>query len=199
MSLNSILELVLQLDSFRNVDLLKQGLYQVQVSCFTRSDSPDAPLHLAQPYEVASLGPANKTLTILPAQIHDEAGLIGSSTVLIRYCDEEMKMNDCGVFRLEVEFGRCWEVVLEAKLLFSDLHGTLDFDSPLGQIQAADYEIDYFELSRTTLVLTNPCDGIQQYSEFLFAMPHMCVIGCTVHMMLMDHRLRVLTPISDLV
>lgn len=198
MSLNSILELVLQLDSFRNVDLLKQGLYQVQVSCYTRSNSPDSPLNLAQPYEVTSLGPPNKTMAIQPAQINDQAGLISSSTVLIRYCDEEMKMNDCGVFRLEVEFGCCWEVVVEAKLLFSDLNGALDFESPLRQVQASGHQIDYIELSRTSLILTNPCEGIQQYSEFLFAMPHMCVIGTTLHVMLMDHRLRVITPLSDL-
>ena len=198
MALNSILELVVQLDSFRNVDLLKQGLYQVQVCCSTQLDSSSSLPILAQPYEVTTLGPPNKTMTILPAHIIDQSCLLCSSTVLIRYCDEEMKMNDCGVFRLEVEFGKCWEVTIEARLLFSDLHGELDFDSPISQIQREDREVDLVELSRTELKVTNPCEGVQQYAELLFGMPHMCIIASTVHVMMMDHRLRVMSPISDL-
>lgn len=194
MALKAILEVVLHLDSFRNVDLTRQGLYQIHISV----TAGDTPKHYASPYEILTLGFQSKAACLLPARIDDQTNAMCSSTVLVRYCDEEMKMSDACVFRMEVDVGAAPLLMLEAQLLFSDLDGEISFESPLTQIRSLTGEITFTHLDSAVLQVQNPFEGMHAYSQFVFPNPHMCVLAATVHTSLMDYRFRVTTPLSDL-
>ena len=194
MALKAILEIVLQLDSFRNVDLLKQGLYQVQVSVAAGEERKV----MASPFEMMTLGSGNKTMGLLPARIDDQTDSFCSSTVLIRYCDEEMKMTDACLFHLELDLPSAPQITLEARLLFSDLQGRLNFEAPLSQLKSVGDCIDFEVMSVTELKVANPLEGVHQYTQFVFSDPHICVLAGSLHTSLMDYRLRLVTPHSDL-
>ena len=193
MALKAILEVVLHLDSFRNVDLTRQGLYQLRLSV----SSGPLPQY-ASPYELLTLGFQSKPACLLPARIDDQTNAMCSSTVLIRYCDEEMKMSDACIFRMEVDVGGPSQVALEAQLLFSDLEGTLSFENPLEQLRKFTGEIAFTYMDSAFLQILSPFEGVHAYSQFVFPNPHMCVLAATIHTSLMDYRFRVTTPLSDL-
>lgn len=194
MALKAVVEVVLHLDSFRNVDLTKQGLYQVRLS-LTSGEQPQVS---AVPYELVKLGVQSKVADLLPARVDHWTNAMCSSAVLIRYCDEEIKMNDACSFRIELAMGISSELTLEAQLLFTDFAGTLDIDASPVQLQARRSEMVFTQVDSARLKVLSPCEGLHCYSQFVFPHPHMCVLAVTIHTSLMDYRFRAISPLSDL-
>lgn len=194
MALKAIVEVLVHLDSFRNVDLTKQGLYQIRISISAEKQ----PHTCAAPYELLTLGFHNRSACLLPARIDDQTNAMCSSTVLIRYCDEEIKMSDACVFRIELDRSAESELTIEAQLLFTDFEGTLNFDTPLSQLIARAREIAFTHIDSARLQVLNPLEGVHHYSQFVFPNPHMCVLAVTLHISLMDYRFRITSPLSDL-
>ncbi len=62
----------------------------------------------------------------MPSQILDEFYVFQSRAFLIRYCEEEVEINDIGLFRAELDIEPEYlntEFELHFELFFSDLHG----------------------------------------------------------------------------
>jgi hypothetical protein len=63
---------------------------------------------------------------LIPAQILDEESTFCTKSFLIRYCEEEVEINDIGHFRTEIDVSPEYlntEFFLEYELMFSDLQG----------------------------------------------------------------------------
>jgi hypothetical protein len=101
MALSAVLEVSLFADSFRNLDLVHQGLYRVTIT--VRSDNSQAvPSNICTKSEVTT-GERLSTIEthlVFPSKIRDNA--IQTRTFFIKYCDEEVKLGEMLVFRLEV-------------------------------------------------------------------------------------------------
>ena len=194
MALQAIVEVILHLDSFRNVDLTKQGLYQVRL-CVAAGELLQVD---AVPGELVKLGFQSKAVDLMPARIERETNAMCSSAVLIRYCDEEFKMNDACTFRIELALTVSSELTLEAQLLFTDLEGTLDFDASPVQLQTRASEMAFTQVNSTRLKVLNPCEGLHRYSQFVFPSPHTCVLSVTVHTSLLGYRYRGSSQLGEL-
>lgn len=63
---------------------------------------------------------------LIPAQILDEESIFCTKAFLIRYCEEEVEINDIAHFRTEVDVSPEYldtEFYMEYELMFSDLQG----------------------------------------------------------------------------
>ena len=62
---------------------------------------------------------------LIPSQIKDDTSTFCSRAFLIRYCEEEVEINDIGLFRAELDVEPDYlntNFFLEFELFFSDLH-----------------------------------------------------------------------------
>ena len=78
---------------------------------------------------------------LMPSQIVDEQACFLSKAFLIRYCEEEVEVNDIALFRAELDVEPDYlhtEFFLEADLFFSDL-------SNLGGPEKWQQHVDEFE------------------------------------------------------
>lgn len=125
MSLKSIVEAVVHLESFRNIELFYQGLYYLKCSLYTEvpAEDPDQPnvKQFAQPYcsfvshiqmekqakvnrkGVGSSSQQYDHHNLLASRIIDSQCAFCSKTFLIRYCEEEVEINDIILFRAEID------------------------------------------------------------------------------------------------
>ncbi|MFS8159411.1 MAG: hypothetical protein ACMG6E_04200 [Candidatus Roizmanbacteria bacterium] len=63
---------------------------------------------------------------LIPSQIIDETSSFVSRAFLIRYCEEEVEINDIGLFRAELDIEPEYlntTFYLDFEVFFSDLHG----------------------------------------------------------------------------
>jgi hypothetical protein len=65
--------------------------------------------------------------SIIPAQIDKALNTFNTRAFMIRYCEEEVELNDIGHFRIEMDVGvgedpkNSAEFYMEVELMFSDL------------------------------------------------------------------------------
>lgn len=113
---------------------------------------------------------------------------------MIRYCEEEVELNDIGHFRteLDIENGGGAEFYMEVELMFSDLlnQGGPDkfqLQSNLKEIEGnAEFKcvaVQKFRIRRLS-------DGIFEYIPVIFDEQHFCITLCTIHSSLLDFRFR---------
>ena len=94
MSINGIIEFALHIDSFRNLDLIHQGLYRFELSLTAPNKSEAIPIEIKTRNECTSgeRVDSRETHLIQTSYIHNASYF--SRTFFIKYCDEEVKVND---------------------------------------------------------------------------------------------------------
>ena len=143
MSLRALVEIVVNLDSFRNIDLFYQGVYFVKLRLFYKrqrqfNDSPgtNEQVELAYPYchfqshvmeqradKMSALGQRDPQ-SMMPSRINDAEMSFVSKAFLLRYCEEEIEIGDTVMFRSELDVEPDYlmtDYFLESELYFSDL------------------------------------------------------------------------------
>lgn len=127
---------------------------------------------------------------------------------MIRYCEEEVELNDIIHFRLEIDtdqnqadskgegkaqgnFNQT-EMVMEVELMFSDLlnHGGPEKFSLQNSLKDIEEKVEFKSVAFQKFMVRNICDGIYEYIPITFDEQHFCVTLCTVHSVLMDFRFR---------
>lgn len=122
---------------------------------------------------------------------------------MIRYCEEEVELNDICHFRVEIDtdpqdedgdaaFTQI-EMVLEVELMFSDLlnHGGPEkFSMQNSNLKEIDEKVEFKSVAFQKFMVRNVCDGIFEYIPVTFDESHFCVSLITVHSVLMDFRFR---------
>ena len=112
MSINKIKEFSLHLNTFRNIDLLNQGLYQIRVRIYCKKEKQDKKLVAIPYYKTESKemedflngeDPICKPHNVIAANINNTTNHFVSKTFLIRYSDEEIELEDYCYFKLESE------------------------------------------------------------------------------------------------
>lgn len=135
MSLKGIVEFAIHIEGFRNIDLFHQGLYHVKFRIYHESDGKVRKnTHLpnkyqkiyANPYHQREYYPKKKkeSKAIIEPKIIDQEKSYMTRTFLIRFCDEEVDLNEVCHFMSEYDAYPNFtetDFFLEGELMFADL------------------------------------------------------------------------------
>jgi pimeloyl-ACP methyl ester carboxylesterase len=183
MSLRAIVDIVLHLESFRNIDLFQQGLYHLKFEIFHLLSGQK---FSASPYNQYSN--ESNSSTSIPGGIDDI--YYKSQSFYIKYCDEEIEINEIAVFRTEVEINNEAAIpplIIQGSLMYCDIGGRVServlktfMDSPpeFKKEAVADIEISSF------------IKGANSFVPIIFDDQHFCVMNSTVHVIVIDFRFR---------
>eukprot|EP00916_Digyalum_oweni_P012570 GHVL01020770.1.p2 GENE.GHVL01020770.1~~GHVL01020770.1.p2 ORF type:complete len:253 (+),score=29.07 GHVL01020770.1:56-814(+) len=210
MSFRSVLELVLQLESFRNVDIYQQGLYKL--NCRVYQDLGQS-IVAAVPYSYFTDETDASTRStkvdhhhLIPAQIYDDTQTFSSRAFLIRYCEEEVELCDHVQFRIEVDATQrnpsdgclICPLVVEILLMFADFKSKLGDD---GSTSTSDVDTAEFSMVATQIFkIQNAAKGIHSYLPIMFEDAHFSVARAVLHTCLLDFRFRLrplITPVES--
>eukprot|EP00439_Symbiodinium_sp_Y106_P042169 s4971_g5.t1 len=185
MSLCTVVELALQFESFRNVDLFHQGLYHLKTRIY-RDDEGRA---LAFPYSylkgpsMAMEPPKGKPRVdhhnLIPAHVNEEMYTFSTRSFLIRYCEEEVELGDVG------QLERRNPLLLEVELMFADL--TQHPSEPLGD--QPDVESAEFRCVSTQVLRLRGVAAAQAETGFLPVLQSLTLLRFTVHRWHVQDRL----------
>ena len=197
MSFKAIFELAVQIESFRNIDLLHQGVYFLRISLHHLDKGRK---RLACPYHLHSAEILRKRKqtdvhNLQPAALQPTFNAFVTKAFMIRYCEEEVELNDVAYFRTEVpvEDLETWNLIFEAELMFSDLGGNLTSESVQEEMSK---KPEFGVVSSATFTLTAPTNGLHEYVPVLFDESHFCVANATIHCALVDFRHRITADLS---
>jgi len=197
MSLNRVVEIALHFESFRNIDLFHQGLYHLKTRIY-RDDwerSPATPYsHLSAPAQSEQAkGKTSRTdhHNLIPAHIIDDQSSYSTRSFLIRYCEEEVELNDIGQFRLELAADEesPQPLLLEVDLMFADLtqHGGADRFGEQPDVDSTEFKSVSTQLFR---IHWSSEKGLHEFCPIVFDEFHFCLANVAVHTVLLDFRLR---------
>lgn len=202
MSLKAILEIALHSESFRNVDLFHQGLYHLRFSISAGSVPNKITAH---PYMIVttSIPKVKKSQKqdphhVIPACKDEASQTISSSAFLIRYCEEEVELNEIACFRIEIDDKiehEKGEIRIEAELMFSELEGEVTVEKAYEM--AAQNLLDFKMVTKSTLVVYSPLEGVHEYFPLVFNENYFSIVNLMAHVALLDFRYRVV-PLNSL-
>lgn len=193
MSLRKVLEVALHFESFRNIDLFHQGLYHLRASLHREDTDGDERVpaipcgHLANPLPHDS-GRSNHH-HIVPAHVNEEQGTFSTRSFLIRYCEEEVEINDIGLFRVEVgKEEEKFPLKIVVELMFAD---TSEQGEAEILAEQSEYDPSEFKCVSTQVFHVHGSGRcLHEYCPVVFDELHFCVASLAVHSVLLDIRFR---------
>lgn len=195
MPLQAVTEIALHLGIFRNIDLYHQGLYHVRCRVFVERDGE---LIAAVPHPVDGASGGESALSSVAGAhtVSTSSGEVAfqSDSVAIRFCEQEVEMNNLCQFRVEQGSDSVKPLLLEVKLMFADVEpygGTQQFDTGGGIGNAQDLpESEFSAVSIRRFRLHHTIQGVHAYCPVVFDERHFCQVGLMVHSCVVDYRLR---------
>lgn len=190
MSFRAIVEVAVHFESFRNIDLCKQGTYFIQVQVF---HTVNEKVFRAAPHICHVKGSPRWSV------VEKDSGEIddfyyNSQSFMIKYCDEEIDINEIAVFRTEIDAytgGVVPELTVLCSLNYSIITGKRSYIS----------EFSSFETEAVSEVKVRNClYGVNQFVPITFDDTHCCVINSTIHAIPIEFRFRprpMLTSIEE--
>lgn len=179
MSLRLIGDLIIHLDSFRNIDLYKRGFYYYDLSL---SHTQYEITYTSSPYSFFVKSPS------LPKHYNNSPGLIEnnsfkSKTFYVRYCDDDVSIQELVVFRFEMEFeyDQYPPLIIKAKLMYCDSSELLSDSSK------------FIEETSSLIQITHFSQGLSQFVPITMDRMHAAVLNSTIHVIPLDYRFR---PVS---
>jgi hypothetical protein len=192
MSTKSLNELIIHFHTFRNVDLLNQGLYQIRSRIYYTDNKSTK--YFAIPYHfVESRDADNPYLTeentirphnIITNYINDTGKEYITKTFLIRYSDEEVDIDEFCYFRIELPKT---DVLfhIEFELYFSDALMAINKDKKNSSIN----NIEFKSVCCQYLLITYDRKSfVQSYMPIIFNDSFSSLLSTSVHIVTLDHR-----------
>jgi hypothetical protein len=200
MSLRAILEITIHVESFRNIDLFHQGLYFLKFSFMHKPETK----FVASPYHLHSCNihkpkrsQKQEPHRIAPPSIDDATCSFSTRAFLIRYCEEEVEINDIAYFRIEIDvpdFKKA-SLFVETELMFSDLNGNVTVEEAINQIEN---KVEFKTVSKSEIRILNSAGGLHEYVPVIFDENHFCVANLIIESTLLDFRFRTLPDLNTL-
>jgi len=189
MSFNCILDVVVFLERFRNIDLYQQGLYCVRLSLSGSSQEGQIFAHPYETYKGEFLD--NSVLhSLIPQRVCEAEHCFDSGVFLIRYTEEEALLREQTTFRLEVDYPEeDFALELNCMLLYSELDGDLDPTTLPMRISLLP-KIQFKVVSTLNLRLDHPHLGLHEYLPIIFDESHRCLVVSSLHCVLQTFLLR---------
>ena len=124
MSLRAIIETVIHIEQFRNIDFYNQGLYFFKISLYNEKGTER---YFARPYQITQSGgktEEDKKFIIAPGKINEDLSAFCTSTMLVRYAEQEINLYEYCIFRTEIDVDESYldtQFFMDVELMFSDL------------------------------------------------------------------------------
>lgn len=190
MALKSVLEIIVHLDRFKNIDLAQQGLYQLQLSCFYLQNSQkifaipiscisnrsvDIPQLMLNPHEIIS------------GHIDEKLNSIKSKVFLIRYSEEKVKFNEVATFRMEMQANQNPQgLTVQLDLMFTEVPAKKPILESINQIAL---QKNFVILKSKQFVIANPLKGHHHYLPGLFDSDCFCNVDGIIHVVFYDYKI----------
>merc|ERR1719487_514862 len=146
----------------------------------------------SQSEETKSKGARLDHHNLIPARIsEDEENIFLTRSFLIRYCEEEVELNDLVQFRFELTAELMQDsspLTLEVDLMFADLtsHGGADRFGEQPDVDSTDFK----SVSSQVYRLHGIEQGLHEYCPIVFDEFHFCLANLCIHSTLIDVRFR---------
>ena len=191
MIVRSVNEIVVHLESFRNIDLIYQGIYTLKVSAFeVQSNGRKVYAHPYAFTESYTL-PVDASFAA-GARIDNNTSCFYSKSFPVRFSEQEVDINDICSFRIEFEITESDRprVQIEVSLYFYDhLANAKQGQSLKDQEDRVKTESKLVETR--TLVLSKTRTPVHSFWPVLFSDHYFCELGMMVHSCCLDYRFRV--------
>lgn len=197
MCIHSIVEVSIEFDCFRNIDLFHQGLYHLKARIYRdigELRTFAVPFgSFTCPYQEQAKGKASRPdhHNLIPGYVVEDDFAYATRSFLIRYCEEEVEINDVGQFRLDLNPSEAavdtpW--ILEVELMFADLsqHGGADRFGEQPNMDVAEFK----SVSKHQLRIHGVGQGTHTCCPIVFDEYHFCMLNMAVHSALLDYRWR---------
>lgn len=202
MSINVLKEFLIHFHTYRNVDLINQGLYQIRTRIYYTENNLK---YFALPYffiesketenmlqtEEQNIKPHN----IITNHISENSSEYITKTFLIRYSDEEVEIDEFCYFRLEIPNAKLKTdlmYTIEFDLFFSDALMNINKEKKGSQSVLNNVEFK-FVANQTILVnFDNSRAGyLESFIPIIYSDNFSSVLNSSVHMILLDYKLRI--------
>ena len=214
MTLKAVIEAVLHLESFRNIELFYQGLYFLKVKMYserkTSGKEEESDRVYAQPYcsfisqiqmekntKMLSKGlgqaPTYDHHNLLLSKIHDEENCFQSKTFLIRYCEEEVEINDIILFRAELDVEPDYlntEFYLEIELHFSNLDSIGGSEQWQEIAHCIEEKVEFKLVQTQKFKIHCLAQGMTEFVPVNFQDQYFSILNCYLQSVLLDYRYR---------
>lgn len=195
MSLNVLKEFMIHFHSFRNIDLLNQGLYQIRTRIYytdkTRRYSA-IPYHYADSKENENsfLSDESTKYNIISNHIGENQIDYVTKTFAIRYSDEEVDIDEFCYYRIEIPFEKHKSDLIftaEVSLYFSDSYLNLIKDKNKDSQSSLEFKCAGVQ---TSFVRSNGIGYIESYTPIVFNDNFSSLLNCSIHAINLDYKLR---------
>ena len=107
MSYRALIETLVHFESFRNIGLTSSGLYYIRFQLYYNHQKEQINAHPIALYSRKDIAEHKKTkldyCNIEPAKYNDESATFTSKVFAIRFCEEEVEINDFFQLRVELD------------------------------------------------------------------------------------------------
>mmetsp|Transcript_13202 Transcript_13202/g.19270 ORF Transcript_13202/g.19270 Transcript_13202/m.19270 type:complete len:671 (-) Transcript_13202:35-2047(-) len=186
MSIRAQFDLVVHLESFRNIDLTQQGLYQLKVVCYTLQNCLKT---YAIPFSYASKKSRTKNLykvsphKIFKGRVNETDNSLRSKVFLVRYSQERVKLNDIGSFKLDVPVDDDFvhhPIYLQVQLLYAD------FDSKEKHSNLIKHHSLVQPVSSRVYKVSYPARGVHEFLPVVFEKNWFSCVDGFLHVIFSD-------------
>jgi pimeloyl-ACP methyl ester carboxylesterase len=189
MSSKGIIDVLFNIESFRNIDLYYQGLYYLQFQVYQEQELKKT---YACPYEFQNTKDGNFSLhNIIGPQILEQNNTYCTKVFMIKFSDEIVKIHETGIFRIESCLYSNPDLIVEVELYFTDLNGDLSVDSITKFADNNLKSSTFMKVGSCTLKCVDWKLGANQYCPVVFHDIYACVVNTTIHTVLLDYKFRI--------
>ena len=203
MSINKIKEFAIHYHSFRNIDLLNQGLYQIKTKVYYKKDKINSkekekekfygiPYLNLESKEIEEFNknedPITKPHNVLNAHISNSSFFL-CKTFLIKYSDEEVEMNDFCYFKIESESNNK-AFFIDFELYFSENISQISFKTKQKSNQFLS-KIEYKLVNTVTITIHE--DNIffnDTFIPIMFQDSYSSILNINLNFLTTDFKLR---------
>eukprot|EP01022_Parablepharisma_sp_SALTPOND_P028507 TRINITY_DN71073_c0_g1_i1.p1 TRINITY_DN71073_c0_g1~~TRINITY_DN71073_c0_g1_i1.p1 ORF type:complete len:623 (+),score=57.34 TRINITY_DN71073_c0_g1_i1:113-1981(+) len=191
---NAIVSAIVHFETYRNVDLLHQGLYYLRASLTSEDGTAVGfPLDI---YSSPHVSKAKKNKidyhNIMPAATDEFA--FNTKVFTIRYCEEEVELNDICEFRVEIPVTPKYlnaNYMLEVQLHFGELTKIGGVEKLSQYVQNIKGSIDFKMVASQKFIIRGIAKGLSQYVKVQNDGSYYGVCNMTLHTTIIDFRYRV--------
>ncbi len=193
-SYNAIVSTIVHFETYRNIDLLHQGLYFLRALLYSEDDNvPGLALDI---YSTPHSSKAKKNKidyhNILPASTTDTT--FSTRVFTIRYCEEEVELNDICEFRVEIPVAAKYlekNYVLEVQLHFGELTKIGGVEKLSQHVQEIKDAVEFKQVASQKFVVRGIAKGVAQYFRAQNDGAYYGVCNMTLHTTVVDFRYRI--------
>ena len=187
MTSSGTFKVAVYIDSFKNIELFKQGVYQLRLSLLhenSRQSVVGKPVRFQDFW--AGRGDWKKVnpACVIRPHILDEAGIYCTKSLLIRYQEEEFPIKELCVFSIDLPLDMPGQLKLVTELMFTNMEGK----PPKRPTFRALNRFPHLEcLKQSSFVVQPPFHALVQYLPITFDPDHFCMYDSLLAVHLEDY------------